>query len=66
MYNSIIISFCLFGSIYIFSDSLKLLNNSFLKNTENTKITSHLIIIDSLICILSGSIIIYSINFLVK
>ncbi len=53
MYNSIILSSCLFGSIYLFSTSLKLINGKFLENNK-------LIMIDGLTLVISGSIVVYS------
>ena len=61
MYNSIILSSCLFGSVYLFSKSLELINRSLL---ENKKMPPKLIIINGLTFMLSGSIIIYSFNFI--
>ncbi len=58
MYNSIITSSCLFGSVYIFSKSLINLNNAFLEEKTNKKI----IIMNGLTFLLSGSVFIYSIN----
>jgi hypothetical protein len=55
MYDSIILSSCLFGSVYIFSKSLELINMSLL---ENKKIPRKLIVINGLAFIISGSIII--------
>ena len=43
MYNSIILSSCLFCSVYIFSTSLQSINRSFL---ENKKTPNNLIIIN--------------------
>ena len=60
MYNFIIISYCLFGSVYIFSKSLNQLNESLLEKKLNHK----LFIINGLTFIISGSIFIYSVNFL--
>ena len=57
MYNSIILSSCLFGSVYIFSKSLELINKS---HCENKKIPHKLIVINSLIFVISGSIFAYS------
>jgi hypothetical protein len=56
MFESIILSSCLFGSFYLFSLSLGLINNSFL---EYKKIPNELIIINGSIFLLSGSIILY-------
>ena len=64
MYNYIIISSCLFGSIYICSKSLKLINDVLL--TENKKMMKPLIILNGTIFIISGSIFIYSFTYLPK
>ena len=61
MYNSIILSSCLFGSVYIFSKSLESINKSFL---ENKKIPNKLIIINSLTFLVSGSIVVYNFSLL--
>lgn len=57
MYNSIILSSCLFGSVYLFSKSLELINISFL---ENKKIPHNLLLINGLTILMSGSIFVYS------
>lgn len=57
MYNSIILSSCLFGSVYLFSKSLELTNKAIL---ENKKISNRLIIINGLVFVMSGSIFLYS------
>jgi len=59
MYNSIILYSSLFGSYYLFSQSLGLINRALL---ENKKIPGELIIINGLTLVLSGSMIIYSFN----
>ena len=59
MYNSIILSSCLFGSVYLCSTSLVLINKSFL---SNKKIPNELIIINGLTFLTSGFVIIYSVN----
>lgn len=59
MYNSIILSSCLFGSFYLFSESLTLINKLHL---ENKKIPYKLILINGFTFVVSGSIIIYSFN----
>jgi hypothetical protein len=61
MYNSIILSSCLFGSVYIFSISLQAINRSFL---ENKKISNNLIIINGLTIIISGSVFLYGIIYI--
>ncbi len=53
MYNSIILSSSLFGSIYLFSKSLELINKSLL---EKKKIPYQLIFINGFTFIISGSI----------
>jgi len=63
MHNSIILSSCLFGSVYIFSKSLETINMSFL---ENKKLPNRLIIINGLTCIVSGSVFLYSISSTLK
>lgn len=61
MYNSIILSSCLFGSVYIFSTSLQAINRSFL---ENKKIQNNLIIINGLTLIISGFVFLYGIRYI--
>lgn len=61
MYKSIILSSCLFGSYYLFSVSLSLINRSFL---ENKKIPNQLIIINGLTFIVSGSFVVYNFSLL--
>lgn len=56
MYKSIILSSCLFGSFYLFSQSLKLMNKSYL---DNKKIPYKLILLNGSIFVLSGSVILY-------
>ena len=63
MYNSIILSSCLFGSVYIFSKSFESMNRSFL---ENKKIPNKLIIVNGLICIISGSVFLCGISSTLK
>ena len=57
MYNSIILSSCLFGSFYLFSNSLVSINRILLKNK---KLSSKIVLINGCIFVLSGSVIIYS------
>ena len=59
MYDSIIVSSCLFGSVYLFSTSLFVMNMAFL---ENKKIPNKLIIINGLTFIISGSVFLYGVN----
>ncbi len=61
MHNAIILSSCLFGSVYLSSISLKLINNLFL---ENKKIPYKLIIINGLTFLSSASIFLYTFHFL--
>lgn len=53
MYNSVILFSSLFGSVYLMSISLGLINRSFL---ENKKIPRELIIINGLTFVVSGYI----------
>lgn len=57
MYNHFIVSSCLFGSFYIFGETLMLTNRALL---EDKKIPNKLFIINSLTMLVSGSIIVYS------
>ena len=59
MYNNIIISASLFGSIFIFSTSLILTNKALL---EDKKKPNSLFIINGLTMLVSGYIIIYNFN----
>jgi hypothetical protein len=61
MYESIILSSCLFGSFYLYSISLGLINRSLL---ENKKIPNKLIIINGLTFLVSGSIVVYNFGLL--
>jgi len=63
MYNSIILSSCLFGSVYLISISLELINLSLL---ENKKIPHKLIIINGLTFVVSSSIFIYGFTLLLN
>ena len=63
MSNSIILSSCLLGSVYLFSTSLTAINMSFL---ENKKIPNKLMIVNGLTCIVSGSVFLYNISFTLK
>ena len=58
IYNSIVIFSCFFGSVHIFSNTLRLINNSFL---ENKIIPIELKLINGSIFIISGSIFMYSV-----
>ena len=57
MYNSIVLSCTLFGSVYIFSKSVELINQSLLQDKQ---IPDSLVVINTLSFVVSGSIIIYS------
>lgn len=61
MYNSIILSSCLFGSFYLCSTSLLLINRLLL---ENKKLPNELIIINGLTFLVSGSIVVYNFSLL--
>ena len=61
MYKYIILSSCLFGSLYLSSISLGLINRSLL---ENKKIPNELIIINGVIFFVSGSIVLYNFSLL--
>lgn len=62
MYKSIILSSCLFGSFYLFSQSLKLINKSRL---ENKKMPFNIFLINGVTFIFSGLIILYGFNLLI-
>jgi hypothetical protein len=53
MYNRIILSSCLFGSVYLFSKSLQLINRQLL---EGKKIPRSLLIMNGIILMTSGAI----------
>ena len=53
MYPSIILSACLFGSVYIFAQSLKQINHNLL---QKHKINHKLLVMNSCIFVLSGSV----------
>ena len=59
MNHSIILSSCLFGSVYLYSTSLHAINQSFL---ENKKISNKFILINGFTCIISGSVFLYTIR----
>lgn len=61
MYKYILLSSCLFGSFYLSSISLGLINRSLL---ENKKIPHELIIINGLTFFVSGSIFVYNFSLL--
>ena len=61
MYNSIILTSCLFGSFYLTSISLGFINRTLL---QNKKIRNKLIIINGFIFFLSGSIVLYNFSLL--
>jgi hypothetical protein len=63
MSNSIILSSSLFGSVYLMSISLGLINGLLL---ENKKIPNNLIIINGLTFIISGSVFLYGISYTLK
>ena len=61
MYTFIILSSCLFGSFYLCSTSLLLINRSFL---ENKKLPNKLIILNGVTFLVSGSIVVYNFSLL--
>jgi hypothetical protein len=61
MYKSIILSSCLFGSFYLCSISLLLINRSLL---ENKKIPNELHVINGLTFLVTGSIVLYNFSLL--
>ena len=63
MYNSILLSSTLFGSVYLFSKSLDAINSSFL---ENKKLPNKLIILNGLTCIISGYIFLHGVGCTLK
>jgi hypothetical protein len=60
MYKSIILSSCMFGSVFLCSTSLLIINKYLL---ENRKMPFGLIIINGLTFVISGSVFIYSIGY---
>lgn len=58
MYNNIILSSYLLGSIYIFSTTLTLINQNF--DVKNRKIPNELKLMNTSILILTGSTFIYT------
>ena len=57
IYDSIIISSCLFGSVYIFSSSLQLINESFSRKKNLFMLNT----LNTLVTVVSGSIFIYGV-----
>ena len=57
--NSIVLACSLFGSVYIFSKSVELINASLLQDKQ---IPDSLIVINGLTLVISSSILIYSIT----
>jgi hypothetical protein len=58
MYNSIIIASALFGTVYLSSISLCLINNALLENKPN----KNLLVLNSCTFIVTGSIFLYTIT----
>ena len=58
MYNSIIIASALFGSVYLCSTSIHLLNNALLENKPNKK----LLVLNGCTFLVTGSIFLYTIT----
>jgi hypothetical protein len=61
MYNSIVLSSCMFSSVYMFSKSVELINKSL---CEYGEIPDKLIAINGLTAIFSGFVFIYSFGLL--
>ena len=61
MDNHIILSSCLYGSVFLFATSLTLINKALL---EDKKIPKELYIINGLTMLASGSIVIYNFSLL--
>jgi hypothetical protein len=59
MDNHIILSCCLYGSVFLFATSLTLINKALL---EDKKIPKELYIINGLTMLASGSIVIYNLS----
>ena len=55
--NSIILSSCLFGSVYLCSTTLTLIN---MAHIENKKMPNELIVLNGLTFIMTGSLVIYT------
>jgi hypothetical protein len=55
--NSIILSACLFGSVYLCSTTLTLIN---MTHIENIKIPNGLIVLNGFTFIMTGSLVIYT------
>jgi ABC-type enterochelin transport system permease subunit len=58
MHKIIIVSSCLFGSVYIFTKTLQLINQSYL---ENKQISNKIIILNGVTCMISGSVFLYAV-----
>jgi hypothetical protein len=54
IYDSIVVSSCLFGSLYVYSNSFKLINEKFSES-------KNLVMLNTINCVISGSIFIYGI-----
>lgn len=57
MYNSIVLSSCMFGSVFMFSKSVELINKSM---SEYCEIPDKLIAINGLTAMFSGFVFVYS------
>jgi hypothetical protein len=57
MYNSIVLSSCIFGSVFMFSKSVELMNKSI---SEYGEIPDKLIAINGLTAMFSGFVFVYS------
>jgi hypothetical protein len=61
MREHIIVSSCLFGSVYLFTKSLYLLNRTLL---ENNTMPNNLIMLNGLTFVMSGSVVVYTFSLL--
>ena len=64
MYKAIILSSCLFGSFYVFSQSLEFFINK--SQSEKKQLPYKLFLLNGFTFILSGSVIIYVFTLLVR
>ena len=63
MYKAIILSSCLFGSFYVFSQSLEFINR---QASEKKQLPYKLFLLNGFTVMLSGSVIIYGFTLLVR
>ena len=57
IYDSIVISSCLFGSVYLFSNSMKLMNDSMMSSKNVVMLNT----LNGLTFVITGSVFIYGI-----